>query len=260
MNTSRRAGVTIPMIKRVILSIFVLVATISCSRGFAVAKFTTMDSLYAAATEQYRAHKWENASKAFERLTRDLSPGDPRLPLSHFYLGKSQARMGDNLLAATTFTRMSESFPQDSLADDALYESGVAYEKMWRKPELDAQYGESSINAFRMVLALYPQSPLVPRATKELSKLDDWQAAKDYNTGYHYLKRKAYDSAIIYFKDILRLHPDAPKSRDAHLRLLEAYRAIRYTEDAKDLCNAMRTKYPSDREVRQACGSAQAKP
>ena len=245
--------------KRYALYAIALFASMSCTRGFYAASFTTMDSLYAGAMKEYNAGNWDNATKAFERLTHDLDPRDPRLPVSYYYLGKSQGRMGDHLLAATSFTRVSESFPQDTLADDALYESGVAYERMWRKPDLDSQYGDNAINAYRLLIALYPQSPLVARATKQMSKLDQWFATKDYDTGYHYLKRKAYDSAIIYFKDVLRLHPDAPKAREAGLRLLEAYRAIRYTDDARDLCTTLRTKYPNDREVREACGSAQAK-
>ena len=259
MNMIRTGGVKWPMIKRFALYALAMFVSVSCSHGFYAAQFTSMDSLYAGAMKEYEAHRWDNATKAFERLTHDLDPRDARLPVSYYLLGKSQAKMGDHLLAATTFTRVSESFPQDTLADDALYESGVAYEQMWRKPDLDSQYGENAINSYRLLLALYPQSPLVSRATKEMAKLDNWFAIKDYNTGYHYLRRKAYDSAIIYFKDVLRLHPDAPKTREASLRLLEAYRAIRYTEDANDLCTSMRAKYPSDREVRSECGSAQTK-
>lgn len=259
MNMQRRNGVKRPMTKRISLYALVMFVCAACTQGFYAASFTSMDSLYAGAMKEYNAHKWENATKAFERLTHDLDPRDPRLPASYYYLGKSQSRMGDHLLAATSFTRVSESFPQDTLADDALYESGAAYEQMWRKPDLDAQYGDNAINSYRLLLALYPQSPLVPRAQRELTKLDEWLATKDYNTGYHYLKRKAYDSAIIYFKDVVRLHPDAKKTREAYLRLHQAYRAISYKEDAADVCNTMRTKYPNDREVREACGSAQAK-
>jgi hypothetical protein len=42
--------------------------------------------------------------------------------------------------------------------------------------------------------------------------------------------------------------------------LLEAYRAIKYTEDARDLCDAMRKAYLNDRDVNKACGPAPATP
>jgi outer membrane protein assembly factor BamD (BamD/ComL family) len=85
-------------------------------------------------------------------------------------------------------------------------------------------------------------------------------AEKDYNTGYLYLKRNEFYSSILYFKDVVRQHPNSRKTRDAYLRLLEAYRAIKYTEDARDLCDAMRKAYPNDREVMKECGPAPSTP
>jgi len=129
---------------------------------------------------------------------------------------------------------------------------------MWRKPELDAEYGENALTQYQTLLGLYPDSPLVPKVDEQIARLDEWFATKDYQTGYHYLKRKAYDSAIIYFKDVIRLHPAAPKTREAYLRLHEAYRAINYRDDARDLCDAMRKAYPADREVLRKCGPTAA--
>jgi hypothetical protein len=57
---------------------------------------------------------------------------------------------------------------------------------------------------------------------------------------------------------VIRLHPQAQKTRDAYLRLHDAYTAINYRDDARDLCDAMRKAYPTDREVREACGPAPA--
>jgi outer membrane protein assembly factor BamD len=102
---------------------------------------------------------------------------------------------------------------------------------------------------------LYPDSKLVSDANAELTHLDNMFAQKDYNTGYHYLKRGAYDSAILYFKDIIRLHPNATVTRNAYLKLYDAYKAIKYTADSRDLCQAMLKTYPNDREVTRTCGS-----
>jgi outer membrane protein assembly factor BamD len=103
-------------------------------------------------------------------------------------------------LPAKSYSRIYEQFPEDTLADDGLYLSGMAYKAMWRKPELDAEYGQSALTQFRTLLALYPNSSLLPRGGQQMATLDEWFATKDYLTGTHYLKRKAYDSAIIYFK------------------------------------------------------------
>jgi outer membrane assembly lipoprotein YfiO len=239
------------------LAVSILVAS-ACKPVFNAGAFGSTDALYTAAMAEYNAKRWDNATKAFERLTTELSPRDPRIGTAYFYLAKSQEKKGDHLLAAKSYSRVYELVPQDTLADDALFASAGAYQKMWRKPVLDAEYGENAITQYQTLQSLYPESPLMPRADEELKKLDEWFATKDFSTGYHYLKRKAYDSAIIYFKDVIRLHPNASKTREAYLRLHDAYRAINYRDDMRDLCDAMRKAYPSDREVRDACGPAPA--
>jgi outer membrane protein assembly factor BamD len=245
---------------RSLLLALLLAAPLACKPPFNPKSYPSADKLYQAATAEYKAGHWDNAAKAFEQLTLDLSARDARLPLAYYYLAQSQGKNGEYLLSAGTYNRLIDAFPQDTLVDDAFYLSGLAYEKEWRKPQLDATYGHNAQTAFESLLQSFPDSPLAPQAKKELDKLDEWFAEKDYDTGYLYLKRKAYDSGIIYFKDVVRLHPNARKTRDAYLRLLESYRAIRYNDDARELCDAMRKAYPTDREVSKQCGPAPVKP
>jgi outer membrane protein assembly factor BamD len=245
---------------RPILLALLLAAPLACKPPFDPKIYPNADKLYQVAMAEYKAGRFDNAAKAFEKLTLDLPARDPRLPLAFYYLAQSQEKNGENLLGAGTYNRLIDAFPQDTLVDDALFLSGRAYEREWRHPELDATYGRSAITAYESLLASYPDSPFAKRAQDRLTRLDEWLAEKDYNTAYLYLKRKAYDSAILYLKDVIRQHPNAKKTRDAHLRLLEAYRAIKYTEDARDLCDAMRKAYPTDRDVREACGPAPSTP
>lgn len=245
---------------RPLLLALLLAAPLACKPPFDPKIYPNADKLYQVAMAEYKAGRFDNAAKAFEKLTLDLPARDPRLPLAFYYLAQSQEKNGENLLAAGTYNRLIDAFPQDTLVDDALFLSGRAYEREWRHPELDATYGKSAITAYESLLASYPDSPFSKRAQDRLTRLDEWLAEKDYNTAYLYLKRKAYDSAILYLKDVIRQHPNARKTKDAHLRLLEAYRAIKYTEDARDLCDAMRKAYPNDRDVREACGPAPSTP
>ena len=103
-----------------------------------------------------------------------------------------------------------------------------------------------------------PDSPLIPDARKEIATLENWFAIKNYDNAMYYLRDKGYDQAVIYLKYVLETWPDAPKAKDAGLRLVEIYRVLRYTPEADETCTALRTKYPTDAEVVRTCPPAPA--
>lgn len=238
-----------------LLAIGLLSAASACRRspGFDAAIFTSTDELFQASVQQFEMKRWANAIRGFEKLTTDLPPRDSRLPLAFHYLARAQGHMRDHLLSAQTYSRMSANFPDDTLADDALLAGAREYQKLWKSPGLDSEYGESAITLYQTLIAVYPSSQLVPEAQAGIARLEQMFATKDYDSGYHYVKRGAYDSAIIYFKDVIRKYPNAPKAREAYLRLLDSYREINYREEARELCETMRQTYPTDGEVARAC-------
>ncbi len=215
----------------------------------------TNQQLFTATMAEYRKHHWDNAVTGFDKLTLELPSRDPLMPPALYFLGKSHEARDEHLLAAQSFSRLTEGFPDDSLGDDALLAAGQAYSKLWHKPTLDAQYGETALNTFRTLLQLYPNSSLRAAADVEIFRLNSWMAAKTYDNGMHYFRRHAYDSAIIYFKDVVKLFPGTPQVKSAQLRLAESYRSIRYHQDERDVCTVLWQAYPRDRDVRQACGA-----
>jgi outer membrane protein assembly factor BamD len=229
---------------------------LACASSFKLSRYPSNESLFGAGMREYRAKHWDNAVQAFEKLTLDLPVRDTLLPLSHFYLAGAHAARGDHLLAAQEYSRLAESFATDTLADDAQFAAAREYQQLWRRPELDATYGGEAVAAYQLLLGLYPDSPLRDSAMKQLARLDEWYAVKDYQTGMHYFRRKAFDSAIIYFRGVVDKFPQTAKVHDAYLRLAEVYERIRWKEDKAEVCATLREKYPSDREVTTICGAA----
>ncbi len=231
----------------------------ACGAQFDIKKFQgSTDALYAASMHAFQRHHWEDAAAGFEKLTLDLPAHDTLVARAYYYLGESHRQKHEPLLAAQSFSRLAEAFPDDSLAAPALFAAGQAYEQMWHRPDLDAEYGQSALSEYQTLLALYPSSPLKDRSDQRVAHLQEWFAEKDYDNGLHYFHRKAYDSAIIYFKDVVKNFPNVPATRLAYLRLVESYLAIRYKDDAADVCNTLRVTYPQDIAVRAKCGVATA--
>jgi outer membrane protein assembly factor BamD len=232
----------------------------ACSSGFELARYQTNESLFAASLAEFQRGRWDNAIAGFERLTLQLPARDTLLPRAHWYLGEAHQRRGDDLLAAQSYVRLVEGFPADTLADDALFEAARAYQRIWRKPELSSEYGETALTTFQTLLSAFPDSPRRADAEREIARLQDWMARKDHDTGEYYVRRRAYDSAIIYFQDVVAKYPDTPTARLSSLKLLDVYRRLNYREEADEVCARLRTKYPSDAEVREACGTGPAAP
>ncbi len=243
------------MRRSLLLLVSVVLPATGCFRSFNVRDYPSSTALFGAGMAKYRAGKWGDAATAFERLTLDLPTRDTLLPLAHWYLGQARLKRRERLLAAQAFIRLSETLPDDTLADDALFLSGRAYAGLWPRPSLDPQYGLLAQTQFRLLLGVYPDSRLTDSATAALKRLDERFASKDFETGRHYQRRKAYDSAILYFKDVVKNWPDSDKARQAMLRMVEIYRlpVMNYREDADEMCATLRAAFPTDREVMAAC-------
>jgi outer membrane protein assembly factor BamD len=245
--------------RRALVATLLLLAA-ACHPEFEITKFPTNEALYRAATEEFARGRWDNAVAAYEKLTTDLPARDTLLPRAHWYLAQAHQKKGEWVLAATSFSRLAESFPDDTLADDAALEAARSYRKLWRKPALDPSYGESALASYNTLLGLYPTSPLIPQARKELTELEEMFAQKNYLSGMYYYRRGGYDSGIIYFKDVVNRYPASASARLAQLRLVDSYKKIRYREDAVEACASLRKSFPDDAEVRTTCADVAVPP
>lgn len=225
----------------------------ACRPGFKVENFPTSEAIFEAGVAEFEARRWNNAALAFERLTSTLSPRDSLVTRSYWYLGRTQQRRSEWLLAAQSFQRLVDLAPGDTLADDAALEVARSYRRLWRKPSLDSQYGEAALAAYRQMLGLFPTSPLVTDAEREIRELDEWFAIKNYEVGLHYARRKAPDSAIIYLRTVVDTYPGTATARRAGVKLVEVYQSIRYTQEAQETCAWLRERFADDAEVREQC-------
>ncbi len=247
MHSTRRA-----------LLVALLLAVAACHPDFELTRYPNNEALYRAAMQEMAAGRWDNAVTALEKLTTDLPARDTLLPRAHWYLAKTHDSRGEFVLAATSYTRLVESFPDDSLSDDAALAAARDYKRLWRKPTLDPTYGETALATYNTLLGLYPQSPLLPEARKEVTELEEMFAQKGYLAGVYYYRRKAYDSGIIYFKDVIAKWPNSVSSKLAQMRLVDSYKAIHYRDDAQDACAALKKNFPNDADVAATCAGVAA--
>ena len=253
LNVPFRVPVSVMIPTRRLALLILATPLLACGRPFELKHYPQAESLYTASLREFQQEHWDNAILGFEKLTMELPARDTLLSRSHYYLGRAHQKKKEHLLAAQSFSRLTESFPDDTLADDALFEAGRSYAKMWRRPTLDAQYGQTAVSTYRTLLALYPNSALRVDTERAIARLEEMMATKDYETGMYYIRRKYYEPAILYFRDVIQKFPNTNKARMSYVRLARAFRAIRYRDDLRETCQSARELYPQDAVIQEAC-------
>jgi outer membrane protein assembly factor BamD len=212
-----------------------------------------INQLWHRAEASVRRGKWGEVVKDLDRLLLEFQPGDTRIPQAHFWQGEAQLALGSNLQAAREFRKTSDDTPNDPLAPEALLRVGDAYADLWRRPELDPSYGQTALATYQELLNRYPDTPAAKRAQEHIEDLQQRFASKEYKAALYYIRLKAYDSAILYLKDLVATYPRASVAPDALLHLVQAYRTLGYKEDVQETCGYLRRFHPNTPGAGKIC-------
>jgi outer membrane protein assembly factor BamD len=219
----------------------------------ATATAAEIQTLWAKASREYARGKWNKAATLFERVTLEVPAGDTLATAAHFRLAECYFGQKQQLQAAREFRKVSDDAPTSHLAPEALLRAGDAYADLWRRPELDPTYGQTSLATYQELLNRYPDAPAASRARMRIADLEEMFARKDFKTATYYYRLKAYDSAILYLKDIAASYPRASITPDVLLTLVHAYQKVNYAEDVTETCSYIRRYHPNTPGVDAAC-------
>ncbi len=212
-----------------------------------------LDSLWANAHAAFREGDWSKTIERVQRFNLESPGNDPRRVEAHFLLGEANFAAGRRLEAAREFRRVSDETPTHPLAADALVRVGDAYADLWRRPELDPTYGSSALSTYEEVLNRYPGTDAAARAKVRIAALNDDFAVKEYKAAKYYLRLKAWDSAVIYLRDLLSTYPQARIAPQALIDLISTQRTLGYVEDAEQTCGYLRRFHPGTPGTDHVC-------
>jgi outer membrane protein assembly factor BamD len=212
-----------------------------------------VDSLWRLAELKVRQGSWGDALKHLERVLLEFPPGDARAPRARFFVGEAQYALGNHLQAAREFRRVSDETPNDPLAPQALLRVGDVYADLWRRPELDPSYGQTALATYQELLNRYPGGSEAARAQERINDLQERFAYKEYRAAVYYFRLKAYDSAILYLKNVVATYPRAAIAPEALVKLVQAYERLGYREDVQETCGYIRRFHPNAPGTREVC-------
>ena len=211
------------------------------------------DAQLVEARALFHQGKFDQALTEYRRLVFELSPGDPNLPEIRYYSAECQFQEGLLVEAAHAFREVADQSPESPFAPLALLRAGDANLRSWRDPELDPTPGQAALAIYQELAGRYPGTEAAARAQVRVRELNDEFAKKSYQNGMFYFRRGAYDSGIIYFKDVIASYPDSRIVPDALLRLADTYAIIGYTDELKEVCGTLRRFHPAEAAAARSC-------
>src|SRR5207249_9458184 len=235
------------------LRLIALAALAACGHGPKLTPASQPDVELARARRDFHRGDCTHATVSLRRLSFELGPTQPELAEVHYYLAECFFQTGDKVQAAHEFRQVADQYPTSDYAPLALLRAGDANLRLWRRPELDPSYGETALALYQELAGRYPGTEAATRAQAHVQQLREQFAEKDYKNGMFYFRRRAYDSAIIYFKDVIANYQGTSRVPEALMRLVESYRAIGYAEELKETCANLRRFYPTAAGVTKSC-------
>jgi outer membrane protein assembly factor BamD len=208
------------------------------------------DALYAFGASEMERRRWESAASAFERLVFNF-PNHARMQEARFRIGETYQARREWLTAAMEFNRLAADYPAGPWADDARFEVCRSYYQLSPKPQLDQEYTRLAAEHCQSLLAYYPDSEFVPQASEIIDVMIHRLAEKEYLVGDEYFRRRAFDSAIIYFDGLVRQYPATDWAPRALLRLVQIYERLGYDPELRSTKERLLQQYPQSPEAQQ---------
>src|SRR5216117_4572784 len=198
-------------------SLFIVGAVLlaACHHGPRVVPAPDPVAELAKARAQFRSGDYSKALVSFRRLTYELGPSQPEMAEARYNMAECYFQTGDRVQAAHEFRQVADQFATSEYAPLALLRAGDANLRLWRRPELDPSYGEAALAIYQELAGRYSGSSAATRAQLHVRQLRDGFADKAYKNGLFYFRRRAWDSGIIYFKNVIATYPETARAADA---------------------------------------------
>jgi outer membrane protein assembly factor BamD len=108
---------------------------------------------------------------------------------------------------------------QPTIASDAMYRTGIAWEKQADTAEYDQGAAAQAIAAYTDFVTFYPDDKRVPEAQKAMVKLKAEQVRGNFEIAKFYEQGHRWGGAIIYYNAVLQLDANSPLAAQARQRI-----------------------------------------
>lgn len=162
------------------------------------------------------------AIEIFTKVIKN-APYSPLAAKAQYKLGLALKSLGSYYEAEEAFNKVVTNHPENEWVGPAKFQIASCRAKLSKGPDYDQGATKEAKEKFEEFLRCHPEVKLSEEAEKNIQELGEKDAQTNYNIGRFYEKQKDYQSAKIYYDDVIKNHPKslwAAKSLE-RIRLIE---------------------------------------
>jgi outer membrane protein assembly factor BamD len=217
------------------------------TKGWSASKF------YTEARAELADGNYDKAAQLFEKLESRYPFGRyaQQAQLEIIYIYYKKGEIEQTLAAADRFGRLHPNHPN---VDYAYYLKGLANfiddRSLFRlvssqdPTERDPKAARQSFEAFKLLVARYPESKYAADAAARMTYLINALASGEVHVARYYFKRGAYVAVVNRAQYALQNYPQAPANEEALALLVRAYNEMGLPDLRDDALRVLEKNFP----------------
>jgi outer membrane protein assembly factor BamD len=237
------------MTKKFLIIIVASILVAGCSSSKNTANMSPKEHLDYA-MQLYNQEDYQDALTEFQTLVLQY-PGDAIADDAEYYLGMSQFKREQYILAAYEFSKLIKNMPASDYVPKAQFMLADCYYELSPNYTLDQQYTTKAIQEFQAFIDFYPTNKQVHDAETKIQELNDKLAHKEFHSGEIYERMDYYDAALIYYDNVIDTYHDTKYAAMAAYNKIQVLMEMKRTGDALTEVDEFLDKYPNNENVQQ---------
>jgi outer membrane protein assembly factor BamD len=158
---------------------------------------------------------------AIEIFTKviDNSTYGPLAPKAQYKLGLVLKGLLRYYEAEDAFNKVISNYPDSEWAAAAKFQIALCRSAVSRGPDYDQGASDEAKQKFEEFVKEHPDAVMSRKAEENIHQLNEKEAEASFKTALFYEKQKAYESARIYYNDIINNYPQSPWAAKAMEKL-----------------------------------------
>jgi outer membrane protein assembly factor BamD len=161
----------------------------------------------------------DETAKLYDKIVSS-GPYSDVAPHAQLRIGAARENQRDYADAVKAYETAADRYhDQPAIASDAMYRTGVAWEKQADTAEYDQGASAQAIAAYTDFITFYPDDQRVAVAQKAIVKLKAEQVRGNFQIAKFYEDGHKWAGAVVYYNAVLQLDPNSPLAAQARQRI-----------------------------------------